>query len=61
MVEGDKLYKYSGTNVGKLTNAPWAWTETSTIAVDWTGYTYKWSLTLGTSTKDTKGADKIVV
>ncbi|KAL3451137.1 Spherulation-specific family 4-domain-containing protein [Aspergillus insuetus] len=53
MVEGTTLYKYSGTLPEESTAPPWSWTSMGTITLDITGYTYKWTLPIGTSTIDT--------
>jgi hypothetical protein len=53
MVEETTLYSYSGTIPAGSTNAPWAWSSIGTITLDITGYTYTWTLPLGTSTVDT--------
>jgi hypothetical protein len=54
MVEGKTLFKYTGTPLpAGSTDAPWKWTNISEISVDTTGYTYTWTLPLGTSTTDT--------
>lgn len=54
MVEGTTLFKYSGTVPEGSTAPPWAWTSIGTIALDITGYTYTWTLPIGTDTIDTK-------
>ena len=53
MVEGETLYKYSGAIAQGYTNAPWSWTNVSTVGIDVHGYTTKWTLPIGTSTVDT--------
>ncbi|PKX91136.1 uncharacterized protein P174DRAFT_423979 [Aspergillus novofumigatus IBT 16806] len=53
MVEGTTLYKYNGVLPEGSTAPPWSWEVVSTITLDITGYTYKWTLPLGTSTFDT--------
>ncbi|KAL3428575.1 Spherulation-specific family 4-domain-containing protein, partial [Aspergillus tetrazonus] len=53
MVEGTTLYKYSGTLPDGSSAPPWAWTSMGAITLDVTGYTYKWTLPIGTSTIDT--------
>ncbi|KAE9364361.1 hypothetical protein N431DRAFT_355154 [Stipitochalara longipes BDJ] len=53
MVEGTTLYNYSGTVPSGSTDAPWAWTEIGPISLVITGYTYTWTLPLGTNTIDT--------
>ncbi|EAW24040.1 uncharacterized protein NFIA_036120 [Aspergillus fischeri NRRL 181] len=53
MVEGTTLYKYSGVLPEGSTAPPWSCEVVSTITLDITGYTYKWTLPLGTSTFDT--------
>lgn len=50
MIEGTTLYKYSGTLASGSTNAPWAWTAIDTAPVSVNGYTYTWTLPIGTST-----------
>ena len=53
MVEDSTLYKYTGTVPSGSTAAPWAWTEIGPISRVITGYTYTWTLPLGTLTTDT--------
>lgn len=53
MVEGTTLYKYSGTLPVGSTAPPWSWSEVGLITLSITGYTYTWTLPLGTSTTDT--------
>ncbi len=53
MVEGETLYKYSGVVSPGTTNAPWSWTSLGSVTVQQTGYTYQWTLPIGTSTTDT--------
>ncbi|RAL02336.1 uncharacterized protein BO80DRAFT_472333 [Aspergillus ibericus CBS 121593] len=53
MVEGTTLYKYNGVLPAGSTAPPWSWAEVSTITLDISGYTYTWTLPLGTSTVDT--------
>lgn len=53
MVEGTTLYKYSGTLPAGSTAPPWSWSVVGPITLQITGYTYKWTLPLGTSTIDT--------
>lgn len=53
MVEGDILYKYSGEKPEAMVNAPWAWTSIGTAKVEQDGYSFKWTLPIGTSTGDT--------
>lgn len=53
MVEGTTLYKYSGVLPEGSTAPPWSWSVVGPITLDITGYTYKWTLPLGTSTIDT--------
>lgn len=52
MVEGKTLYKYSGTVPAGTTNAPFTWTSMGDITLAQTGYTYSWTLPLGTSAVD---------
>lgn len=53
MVEGTTLYKYSGTVPKGSTAPPWAWTSVGPITLDVSGYSYKWTLPIGTTTIDT--------
>jgi hypothetical protein len=53
MVEGTTLYKYSGTLPEGSTAPPWSWTPVGPITLDVTGYTYTWTIPLGTSTINT--------
>ena len=53
MIEGTSLYNYTGTVVQGSTTPPWAWTLMSAITLDITGYTYTWTLPIGTLTTDT--------
>ncbi len=53
MVEGTELYKYSGMLPSRSTAAPWSWKSVGPITLVITGYTYTWTLPLGTSTTDT--------
>lgn len=53
MVGGTTLYKYSGTVPSGSTAPPWSWSEVGPITLSITGYTYTWTLPLGTSTTDT--------
>jgi hypothetical protein len=53
MVEGTTLYKYSGTLPEGSTAPPWSWSSQGSVSLDITGYTYKWTLLLGTSAIDT--------
>ncbi|KAH7383114.1 Spherulation-specific family 4-domain-containing protein [Cadophora sp. MPI-SDFR-AT-0126] len=53
MVEGETLFKYSGTPTIPFAYAPWAWTSISSVTRVISGYTYTWTLPLGTSTTDT--------
>ncbi|PYI01181.1 hypothetical protein BO78DRAFT_436345 [Aspergillus sclerotiicarbonarius CBS 121057] len=53
MVEGTTLYSYNGVLPAGSTAPPWSWAVVSTITLDVSGYTYKWTLPLGTSTVDT--------
>ncbi|KAH8431510.1 uncharacterized protein LDX57_009173 [Aspergillus melleus] len=53
MVEGTTLYSYNGVLPEGSTAPPWSWKVVDTITLDVTGYTYKWTLPLGTSTVDT--------
>jgi len=53
MVEDTELYIYSGTVPSGSTAAPWSWTKVASISRVITGYTYTWTLPLGTSTTDT--------
>lgn len=53
MVEGEALYQYSGANLtGTETNYPWTWTWLGYTPVEQNGYTYTWTLPIGTSTVD---------
>ncbi|KAB5511567.1 Spherulation-specific family 4-domain-containing protein [Coniochaeta sp. 2T2.1] len=48
------LHRYTGDPLPEgSTAAPWKWTNITDIVVDTTGYTYTWTLPLGTSTTDT--------
>ncbi|KAH7390394.1 hypothetical protein BKA64DRAFT_747488 [Cadophora sp. MPI-SDFR-AT-0126] len=53
MVEESTLYKYTGTIPAGSINAPWAWTSMGDITRTISGYTYTWTLPLGTVTVDT--------
>jgi Spherulation-specific family 4/Fibronectin type III domain len=53
MVENLKLYKYTGTVPAGTTAAPWTWTEIGDVTRVITGYTYTWTLPIGTLTTDT--------
>jgi hypothetical protein len=53
MVEGTTLYKYSGTLPEGSIAPPWSWSVVGPITLDVTGYTYTWTLPLGTSAIDT--------
>ncbi|PVH73435.1 hypothetical protein DL98DRAFT_607326, partial [Cadophora sp. DSE1049] len=53
MVEGEKLFQYTGTKPPGVENAPWSWKEIGKVTVPVTGYTYTWTLPIGTSTTDT--------
>ena len=53
MVEGETLYKYTGTNPGGTGNAPWSWATVGPVTVSSEGYAYTWTLPIGTLTTDT--------
>jgi hypothetical protein len=53
MVEGEKLFKYTGKVDDSTENAPWAWTPVGTAPVEVNGYTHTWSVPIGTSTAKT--------
>ncbi|KAF2792903.1 hypothetical protein K505DRAFT_350304 [Melanomma pulvis-pyrius CBS 109.77] len=54
MVEGEKLYQFTGKVSSSTINVPWAWTEIpGGVKVEQNGYTYKWTIPIGTSTTDT--------
>jgi hypothetical protein len=53
MVEGTTLYKYSGTLPKGSTAPPWSWSPVGPITLDITGYTYTWTIPMGTSTINT--------
>lgn len=53
MVEGTTLYSDNGVLPEGSTAPPWSWKVVDTIKLDITGYTYKWTLPMGTSTIDT--------
>ncbi|MFB7597103.1 spherulation-specific family 4 protein [Streptomyces sp. NPDC056160] len=50
MVEGTTLYRYAST----VYDGSWSWTPVATVPVTVSGYTYTWTLPLGTSTAATK-------
>ncbi|PWY96628.1 fibronectin type III domain protein [Aspergillus sclerotioniger CBS 115572] len=53
MVEGSALYQYTGANLTDgQTNYPWTWTSINTAPVSRNGYTYTWTLPIGSSTTD---------
>lgn len=56
MVEAETLYKYSGANLTEgETNWPWSWTQTgewANVKIEQTGYTWKWTLPIGSATVD---------
>ncbi|KAL3418792.1 hypothetical protein PVAG01_09013 [Phlyctema vagabunda] len=56
LVEDTQLYRYSGMIPSGPTAAPWAWTSLGAITLDITGYTYTWTLPIGTSTTDTSSS-----
>jgi hypothetical protein len=53
MVEGSTLYKYNGVLPSGSTAPPWSWEVVASIPVEISGYTYTWTLPIGTSTTDT--------
>ncbi len=53
MVEGETLFKYNGVTPPGFVNAPWSWASVGTVPVTLSGYTYTWTLPIGTSTTDT--------
>ncbi|RAL15201.1 uncharacterized protein BO97DRAFT_463072 [Aspergillus homomorphus CBS 101889] len=53
MVEGTTLYRYNGVLPKDSTAPPWSWAVIDTVTRDISGYTYTWTLPLGTSTVDT--------
>ncbi|KAG2019298.1 hypothetical protein GB937_005212 [Aspergillus fischeri] len=53
MVENEVLYKYSGANLTEgQTNYPWAWSSKGAAPVKRDGYTFTWTLPVGTNTTD---------
>ncbi|TVY84131.1 hypothetical protein LSUE1_G002188 [Lachnellula suecica] len=50
MIEGETLYQYSGVVGGSTQNAPWSWTQLGPVPVVQSGYTYTWTVPIGTST-----------
>lgn len=53
MVENEVLYKYSGAELPDgETNYPWAWTSQGAAPATHDGYTWTWTLPVGTSTID---------
>ena len=53
MVEGTKLFQYSGSLDPVTHGATWAWTPLNDTVRTQTGYTYHWTIPLGTSKFDT--------
>jgi len=49
MVEGTELFKYSGVLPPNSTVPPWSWAKVQNISLVVTGYTYTWTLPLGSS------------
>ncbi|PYI01923.1 fibronectin type III domain protein [Aspergillus sclerotiicarbonarius CBS 121057] len=53
MVEGSALYQYSGANLTDgETNYAWTWTTLDSAPVTRAGYTYTWTLPIGSSSTD---------
>ncbi|KAF7164134.1 hypothetical protein CNMCM5623_008824 [Aspergillus felis] len=53
MVENEALYQYSGANLTEgQTNYPWAWSSVGAAPVKRDGYTFTWTLPVGTDTTD---------
>lgn len=53
MVEGETLYKYNGKLPAGSTAPPWSWETVGPVTVKIDGYTYTWTIPLGTGTTDT--------
>jgi hypothetical protein len=53
MVEGETLYAYNGQVSSGTQNAPWAWKSLGSVTIQQTGYTWTWTVPIGTSTTDT--------
>ncbi|KAF2789429.1 hypothetical protein K505DRAFT_191768, partial [Melanomma pulvis-pyrius CBS 109.77] len=54
MVEGQVLYKYSGTVPPGTVNVPWAWSGVGSVGVEQNGYTFTWNIPLGMPSTDTR-------
>ncbi|KAH2663806.1 hypothetical protein KXV32_008311 [Aspergillus fumigatus] len=53
MVENEVLYEYSGAKLTEgQTNYPWAWSSKGAAPVKRNGYTFTWTLPVGTDTTD---------
>ncbi|KAF4166807.1 hypothetical protein CNMCM6936_005969 [Aspergillus lentulus] len=53
MVENEVLYEYSGAKLAEgQTNYPWAWSSKGAAPVKRDGYTFTWTLPVGTDTTD---------
>jgi hypothetical protein len=53
MVENEVLYEYSGAKLTEgQTNYPWAWSSKGAAPVKRDGYTFTWTLPVGTDTTD---------
>ncbi|KAL5359299.1 Spherulation-specific family 4-domain-containing protein [Aspergillus floccosus] len=53
MVENEALYKYSGAELADgQTNYPWAWSSVGAAPATLDGYTWTWTLPVGTDTTD---------
>ncbi|KAK9559984.1 hypothetical protein V6Z77_005618 [Aspergillus fumigatus] len=53
MVENEVMYEYSGAKLTEgQTNYPWAWSSKGAAPVKRNGYTFTWTLPVGTDTTD---------
>jgi len=54
LIENGALFKYTGVVNPGDTNAPWSWATMGEVQVQQTGYTWKWTVPIGSSTLDTE-------